>query len=243
MPLISFIKMPLPPTDAALRSADLFPGDVVGHIVEIDVRGTVTPKQIAHVGIIVNPESTHNVTLEVQVVHMANFVELSYWKWGYPSSGESVINVRGTMPALDSPTRSSIVDYAMSVSHKIPSMEAYNSERGYYWMGSASLSSHPCFPDDNDGYGLTCATFVQECYRASLPVEKGSIVDDGALPLTSDSELGYLRHVFKDKAEKKPFRRLNSCFLLAAFLEDRYPFSTPDWAPYSSPLSLLRLIS
>lgn len=181
----------------------------------------------AHVGIAAEDVEAHALSQPVLVYHMArSYVARDLWASG--SGDDSRVDACGVMPDIDDLLRDDVVNHALEIYGRTSLLDASDSCWGYYWLGSPSPASHPAYPNREDAYAFSCATFSHECYRlAAMPV-----VDCDSMPPVDERTWRLLRRKLVGHVPDAPFPLLYPSYLMWAFHLDEYPFSTDDWVSY-----------
>ena len=220
MPLFNFLELFASPS--VRREQPLQKGDMVFHVsiepFSTGIRRWVI-KQFCHTGLLATNIADYQLGDKALVYHMgARRICKDQW---HDSVNGSRIDLVGVAKSLDRATRTELISKALGYYGKKPKPLT----RSCYWMGEGQPDCHPRFPDEDEAYGFSCATFVHQCYQ-DIDI---LLVDPETIPLTSQEEINELVAVFGKSASTKPFKRLYPGDLMGAAKEDQQPLASNDW--------------
>ncbi len=223
MPLFNFLECFASPRVREIQP--LKKGDMVFHVTmepfSSGVRRWVI-NQFCHTGLVATDVADYQLGDQVLVYHMGvKRICRDYW---HDSVNGSRVDLVGVVKSLDRATRTELISKALGYYGKTPKPL----RRSCYWMGEGQPDCHPRFPDEDEAYGFSCATFVHQCYQDVDVL----LVDLEAMPLTTREEVDELVALFKESVSTRPFKRLFPGYLMGATKEDQQPFAPDDWSPW-----------
>lgn len=219
MPLFNFLELYASP--CVRKVQPLQRGDIVFHVsmepyATAGIRRWVVT-QFCHTGLLATNVADYQLGDKAMVYHMGERICKDDW---HDSVNGSRIDLVGVVKSLDRTTRTELISKVLGYYGKKPK-PLY---RSCYWMGEVQSDCHPRFPDEDEAYGFSCATFVHQCYQDVGVL----LVDPDTMPLTTQEELNELVAIFGKSASTKPFKRLFPSYLMGASKEDQ-PFTPDNW--------------